>query len=271
MARRGSSSLRAGVALAVWATVLLASRALAGEQESPAAIAPAPQASARAPVPLPSAAAPAASADAARAEAAHAGVDRAVPAPLAEGREPTLAEVQAAASRLAAGTPEEDESRLARARASHWAPVLRAQVGAADTEQARAGTQAQAPLRWSQQGAATTWAVAATWDLGQVVYARDENQLALSRAQLARRRQEVAMQSAQLYAERLRRLQSSRDARGAARLEAALELLRTTAALDLLTGGLFRDALDRAQAATDLLVRPLRSAAPTATPSEEER
>ena len=186
----------------------------------------------------------------------------AVPALAAEATpEPTLAEAQSAAARLAAGTRDEDSSRLSRARAAHWAPVLRGQAGRADTEATRSGTQSQAPLHWDQQGGATTWAVAATWDLGQLVYDRDENALALSRTLLARRRQEVAEECARLYAERFQKMLASRDARGAVRLEAALELLRATASLDALTGGLFREALGSTQAAVDQLTEPLRAAA----------
>ena len=269
MARAGSSGLRAGVALAMWASpAAFASPAEATEREAPDGVAPLVERRAS------GAAAPTPSSPVSPKFGAWT-----APTAVAEAtREPTLAEVQAAAARLAAGGTEEDASRLRRARAAHWAPVLRAQVGRADTEATRAGTQSQAPLHWDQQGGATTWTVAATWDLGQLIYDRDENALALSSAQLARRRQEVAEQAAQLYAERLRRLQASSDARGA-RLDTALELLRATAALDALTGGLFSEALASAQAALDQLAQPLHAGArstssspnPSAPNSQEER
>ncbi len=166
--------------------------------------------------------------------------------PPADSAEPTLAAVMAAAARVAAGTPEEDDSRQSRARAAHWAPQLRAQAGRADSEAARAGLQSGAPLRWDQQGQVDTWQVAATWDLAQVIYDHGEGQLALSRAQLARRRHEVSLEAADRYLERQRLLRALEA--GPREVASALLLLRCTAALDALTGGLFEGALARAQA-----------------------
>jgi hypothetical protein len=160
----------------------------------------------------------------------------------------------ATAARIAAGTTDEDESRLARARAAHWAPQLRAQVQRADSESLRAGVQSSAPLQWNQQGQVDTWAVAATWDLSQLIYDRDENQLALSRVHLARRRQEVAQEAAERYVERQRLLAAL--AAGPRDTPTALLLLRCTAALDALTAGLYQGALARAQEA----VTPARAA-----------
>jgi hypothetical protein len=161
----------------------------------------------------------------------------------------------ATAARIAAGSSDEDESRLSRARAAHWAPQLRAQLQRADSEALRAGMQSSAPLQWNQQGQVDTWAVAATWDLSQLVYDRDENQLALSRVHLARRRQEVAQDAADRYVERQRLLAAL--AAGPRDTHTALLLLRCTAALDALTAGLYQGALARAQA----LVTPARAAA----------
>ena len=93
--------------------------------------------------------------------------------------EATLAEAQAAAARLAAGSTADDESRLSRARSSHWAPLLRAQLGSTDTARSRTGQQLASPVRWDEQGAGRTWSVAATWDLGQLIFNRDESHLAL--------------------------------------------------------------------------------------------
>jgi hypothetical protein len=175
-----------------------------------------------------------------------AGASEARPTPPAEEAEPTLSEVMSAAARVAAGTSEEDDSRLSRARAAHWAPQLRAQAGRADSEAARAGLQSGAPLRWDQQGQVETWSVSATWDLAQVIYDRDEGPLALSRVHLARRRHEVSREAADLYLERQRLLRALGVGPGDA--ANALLLLRCTAALDGLTGGLFEGALARAQA-----------------------
>ena len=182
-----------------------------------------------------------------RAEASPSDARAALPRPPPDDpTEPTLAEVMAAAARVAAGTAEDDESRLSRARLAHWAPQLRAQAGRAQSEAARAGLQSGAQLHWDQQGQVDTWQVAATWDLAQVIYDRDEGQLALSRANLARRRHEVSLEAADRYLERQRLVNAA--GAGPRDLAAALLLLRCTAALDALTGGLFADALARAQA-----------------------
>lgn len=241
---RGSSIFRARMA-----ALLFTAACAAGADQGP----PAPDQSAKADSPAPKAGA-AASSPPLGSAAVHAGQGSPpIAAPAAAVDEPSIAEAQAAAARLAAGTPADDDSRLSRARAAHWAPLLRAQAGGTTTDRTRAGEQSNAPLHWDELGGATTWLVSATWDLSQLVYDRDENQLALSRTHLARRRQEVSAEAAQLYAERLQALRRLREAHGAGRLGAALELLRATATLDALTGGLFAAALARAQTTVDLL------------------
>jgi hypothetical protein len=167
--------------------------------------------------------------------------------PQPELPEPTLAQAMEAAARLAAGSSEDDDSRLSRARNAHWAPQLRAQAGRSDSEAVRTGQQSSAPLHWDQQAEVNTWQLAATWDLSQLVYDRDEGQLALGRSHLARRRQEAAGEVAERYVERqrLRRAVADSNGRDAA---AALLLLRCTAALEALTGGLFAAQLAQAQA-----------------------
>jgi len=180
--------------------------------------------------------------------------------PVADADEPTLQQAQRAAARQAAGDVSEDASRASRARGAHWAPVVRGQLGGTATDQTRDGTMYQDPLHWTNLGTATTWGVTLTWDLPQAIYSRDESQLALATVHLARTRQAAAERAAELYAERLRRLASCRDENQPtprARLDAALALLETTAALDALTGGLFRGALDRAQQRADQLFRSL--------------
>jgi hypothetical protein len=177
-----------------------------------------------------------------------------VDASAGESPAPTLAQAQAAASRLAAGEPSADGARLSRARAAHWAPVLRAQAGARSDDKRRVGEQTSAPVRWEELGAGTAWLVSATWDLSQLIYDRDENQLVLAQVHLARRRQEVAAEVARLYAERLAAQRALARASGEERVASAIELLRLTGALNALTGGLFGAALERAQAGADRLV-----------------
>jgi hypothetical protein len=159
--------------------------------------------------------------------------------------------VQAAAAARAAGEAAGDESRLSRARVSHWAPVLRAQVGGTSGQKDRVGQQSGTPLHWDELDGAGTWLVAAIWDLSQLVYDRDENQLALSSVHLARRRQEAAEEAGRLFVERALTLRVLREAPPEGRAAAALELLRCTGALDALTGGLFAAQLAAAQRAAD--------------------
>jgi len=51
-------------------------------------------------------------------------------------------------------------------------------------------------------GAAHTWSVTLTWDFAQLVYAREESQLALAHVHLARVRREAADRAASLWVER---------------------------------------------------------------------
>ena len=98
-------------------------------------------------------------------------------------------EVQEAASRRSAGAAADDGSRLSRARAAHWAPVVRAGVTGRDDERVRDGEFRLAPIRWTDRGDAFTWAVTATWDLPQLIFARDETQLVHAHIHAARVRE----------------------------------------------------------------------------------
>jgi hypothetical protein len=123
---------------------------------------------------------------------------------------------------------------------------LRAQATARDDEKTRNGEYRLAPLREQNVAVGHVWVLALTWDLSQVVFAREETQLALAQVQLARVRREAAERAAQVWIER-------RQAHAlwlvARTRESCLGLLRTTAALVALTGTLFRDTLAREEAA----------------------
>ncbi|MFL5279402.1 MAG: hypothetical protein ACJ79T_23240 [Myxococcales bacterium] len=165
----------------------------------------------------------------------------------ARASEPTLVEVQAAAARHAAGDRVEDSDRASRLRASHFAPTLRGElIGKAD-DRTRRGEYRLSPLREDDASEARTWGVVVTWDLAQLVYSREEGQLALAHQHLARIRREVAIQAAKLWIERRRKGAALEKLTGPLRLEAFLDLLRITAELDALTGGLYRDALKDAE------------------------
>ena len=164
--------------------------------------------------------------------------------------EPGLAQTQEAAARAAGGSAADDSSREARARRAHWAPQLRGQAQVRDDERSREGEFRLAPLREQDLAAGHAWSVVLAWDFSQIVYAREESQLALAHAQLARARREAAGRAAQLWIDR--RQQRERwlaQPPGPLRAEACFAELRLTAELDALTSGLFRDALSREEAA----------------------
>lgn len=117
-------------------------------------------------------------------------------------REPSLHEASAAAARVAAGGPQDDEQRLSRARRSRWLPVLKAQVGGSDAQRLKADP-AHGYLTLDDGSASSlNWLVSASWDLSQLWYAKEEVALTLSSARLERLRQAAAARVAHLYTRR---------------------------------------------------------------------
>jgi len=165
----------------------------------------------------------------------------------ARASEPTLVEVQAAASKHAAGETGDDSGRTSRLRASHLAPTVRGELIAKMDDRTRRGELRLAPLREDDASEARTWGIVVTWDLAQLVYSREEGQLALAHQHLARVRREVAVRAAQLWIDRRQKCASLEKLSGPLRREAYLDLLRITAELDALTGGLYREALAEMQ------------------------
>jgi hypothetical protein len=164
--------------------------------------------------------------------------------------EPSLVETQEAAARAAGGSAEDAASRASRARLAHWAPQLRGQSQLRDDEKSRNGEFRLAPLHERDVGTGHVWSVMLAWDFSQVVYAREESQIALANANLARMRREAAEKASRLFIERRRtRARWLSEASAPARLELCFAELRLTAELDALTAGLFRDALSREEAA----------------------
>jgi hypothetical protein len=160
--------------------------------------------------------------------------------------EPGLLETQEAAARAAGGSAALDAARLARARAAHWAPQVRGQATGRADEKTRVGEYRLAPLREEDAAAGRTWALILTWDLSQVIFAREETRLVEAHAHLAKVRREAADRAAQLWIERQRARAVWMTTRTQ---ESCLALLRATAALFALTGGLFRDAMAGEEAA----------------------
>lgn len=160
--------------------------------------------------------------------------------------EPSLIEAQDAAVRQAGGPRESDASRLSRARAAHWAPVVRGLVGGRGDERTRDGELRRDPLHWVDRGQALTWGLTATWDLPQAIYARDETQLVHAQIHLEKVRQAAAREAVRLFLERRDRKRAlPQAAQPDARLRLQQDVVRLTASLDALTGGLFREPLLR--------------------------
>jgi len=171
-----------------------------------------------------------------------------------------LIEVQAAAVKNAGGPKETDASRVARARSAHWAPVVRGLFGVRDNEGTRDGELRGAPLHYTDRGQALSWGVTATWDLPQVIFARDETQLIHAHLHLEKARQAASKEAIRLYLDRQNRKRALANPSSAeARQRLLQEIVRLTADLDLLTGGLFLDALSRELAELSA-VEPARAA-----------
>jgi hypothetical protein len=163
--------------------------------------------------------------------------------------EPGLLEVQEAAARLAAGLASEDASRESRARAAHWAPQLRGQGGAKTSDEFRSGQRYNAPLIEEDIGTGTSWSVLLSWDFSQVVFAREETQIALAHARLAQVRREAGNKAAELWIDRKRELLLMASLpTGSQRAAVCLTALRLTAQLEALTS-LYREALSKEEAA----------------------
>jgi hypothetical protein len=165
----------------------------------------------------------------------------------ASASEPTLLEVQAAAARHAAGDQADDADRTSRLRASHLAPTVRGEVLGRTDERTRSGEYRLAPLREDDASEGRTWGIVVTWDLAQLVYSREEGQLALAHQHLARVRREASIEAAKLWIERRQKCAALAKLGGPLRREAFLDLLRITAELDALTGGLYREALQESE------------------------
>jgi hypothetical protein len=159
--------------------------------------------------------------------------------------------------RAAGGSAVDDVSRLSRARSSHWAPQLRGQAQLREDERTRNGEFRLAPLHELDEGTGTTWSVVLAWDFSQVVFAREETQLALAHAHLARVRREAAEHAAGLWLERRRaKALWTAAAPGPERTQACFAVLQLTAELDALTSGLFREAVSAEEAACTAEEKP---------------
>jgi hypothetical protein len=154
--------------------------------------------------------------------------------------EPGIVEVQAAAARHAeAATP--DPAELAkRRRLSALLPRITAEVRHEERDYRVVGLQGTSEVDYLRSSPGTSFAVHATWELGDLIAATGEAAAAAAALARAKRRDEAVQKATALHFERRHRLLAlladpPPDAR--ARVEAELELARVTAELDALTGG----------------------------------
>jgi hypothetical protein len=155
-------------------------------------------------------------------------------------KEPGVAELQAAATRLAAVEPERVRSWQRRARLAAALPVFRARVG-----RGTGGVVLTHGLdgidRYSTVDS-DTWRFEfeATWSLDRLIFDPQEVRVSREAQRMAGRREQLLTEIAQLYYAR-RRLQVDERLDPGARLEVALDralaIEELTATLDGLTGG----------------------------------
>lgn len=163
----------------------------------------------------------------------------------AEGREPTIAEVQVAAARVAALSPAPALAAAGRARAAALLPALRVRL-ARDLD--RDQSLDQEPGRADQLGLDASdrlvLEVRAEWDLSRLAFEPGELAALEAGARLARDRRDLLEAVTHLYFERRRlagRLANAGDP------EDRLRFAEVTALLDAFTGGLYTPSGGRAR------------------------
>jgi hypothetical protein len=155
--------------------------------------------------------------------------------------EPDILEVQAAAARHAeAATP--DPALLARRRRlSALLPRITVEVRHEERDYRVTGLQGTSEVDYLRSSPGTSFAIHATWELGDLIATTGEAAAAAAALARATRRDEALRKATALHFERRQRqlaLLSDPPPDARARAAAELELARTTAELDALTGGL---------------------------------
>lgn len=153
---------------------------------------------------------------------------------------PSIAEVQQAAEQAALVHLQDAATWRGRARAAAWLPEVTANyqrnVGQIDT----LGVQSDIGVDSQHLEDVSRYGVRATWQLSQLVFAREEINAAQAALDLQRSRQELLAHVTELYFDRLRAI--ARAARSDD-LTAPLKAAELTAQLDALTAGFFSERL----------------------------
>ncbi len=131
---------------------------------------------------------------------------------------------------------------VARPRSAHWLPRITLEASRTERDTRVVGVTGTIESDYLRLSPSTQFGVRATWDLDQLVFARDEPAAAWTASRLVDRREERVRRATKLYFQRRRllaqlALEPPRDL--AARLEREGQVEEVTAELDELTGGLF--------------------------------
>lgn len=158
-----------------------------------------------------------------------------------EAGDPSIADVQSAAARVAAAGLPAAGSFARRARLAALLPRLSAEIRRDERSQRIVGLQGAGEVDYLRLSPGTQVALRASWDLGRLAAAPGELGGAAAGAARARRQEEAVRRATSLYYERRKlRLAVWLDPPPAplARAQAEVELDRLGAELDALTGGL---------------------------------
>ena len=156
--------------------------------------------------------------------------------------EPPISRVQAAAGAQVEEAVPDPSALAARRRVAALLPRLTAEVRADRSSYRVYGLQTAGEVDYARSSPGTTVRLMATWELADLVASRGEPAAASSTLSRLRRREEAVKRATTLYYERRRLLALlalEPPTTPLGRAEAELELERTTAELDELTGGLY--------------------------------
>lgn len=156
--------------------------------------------------------------------------------------EPSTREVQAAAAREVEQAVPDPAALAARRRLAALLPRLTAEIRSDQQSYRVVGLQGSSEVDYARSSPGTTLRVQATWELSDLLAWRGEPPATSAALSRHRRREEAMRRATSLCFERRRLLvllALDPPATALARAEAELELDRTTAELDALTGGLY--------------------------------
>lgn len=164
-------------------------------------------------------------------------------AALAWAGEPSVQAVQRAAAAQLDAEWERLDSLRGRARQAAWLPRLRAEADHDERSTHSTGYRGSTEFDTLRLTPGTRVGLSASWELDRLVFSRDELAVAEAASRLARQREDRVERATRLFFQRLHLkagLSLAPPEGTLERVRGELELSRTTAELDAITGGLFR-------------------------------